>query len=335
MFQRFSLFRTLFAFLIALACMAPSWAVRLSYYPNDGDKVLPPAAVIRIQIPFGSNLPYRDAQMWIDDQEVSDKLQKNTAFVAYQPVKPMAPGVHKVRFVLGGEELKWSFEVESQQRVLGLRFKAPKVLQEFDEVQIEMLGERGHKAWANVDGHADKIEMVEVSTGRYAGRFSVPPNFKMLNAKLSVTMKGSDFEETRVCPDLLKFSAAGFRVVILGPALNQPVREILYLEGRTRPGSTVSLNGNYDFPAGVEVVDSKDEPWEKVVKQTMTADAQGYFRFVIKRPDIRGRLLFNLGLEAKSDDGQQSELARAIYLIEEKSRLFTPRNLPGGRYDTR
>lgn len=311
----------LLAATLGLWLLTPAWALRVTCSPADGEKVRSTGQPISVRLPFGANLPYRDAQMWIDGQEVSDKLQKTASFLSFQPSTGWKPGAHTVKIKLGDEELAWSFEVESPHLITGVRWNGPKVLHEYDEVHFEVQGLRGLTGSIQIVGADKPVALHEENPGVYRGTFSVPIEFKRLQSPVTVTLKHKDFEDTQTCNEQLKFSPAGFRVALLSPDPAQPIMGDLVLEGRTRPDSQVDLSGQFASASGIDVVSGSKENWDKPFKSKLTAGPDGYFKLTIPRPDVRGRLVLKVSLQAKGKDESTSEVASSIFMVEEKPRF--------------
>lgn len=313
-------FSFLLSLLIALIVGSPAFAqphspiaVSFSHAPADGEVVKTGRPTIMVYLPLSLGGNKLTTGLWIDGQDVSSHLQRNSAFVSYEPIEPLGAGNHTVKFAMGPNEFSWTFEII--ERIRALRYKGPSAeLQDFDDLQVELEGTPGCQASFRIEGVSGNITLKETRPGFYSGNYTIPAAVEKISAKLVGELVGPNFYESKVAAPRLRFSSAGIRMEITeAPPEDHSVLGNFTLRGHCHPGFTITARLFFRYADGIEVISKDTDPLPPASQIKAVCDEHGNFHIDIVRPNHHERLILELQLVAEDGLGNHSQKMQARY----------------------
>jgi hypothetical protein len=281
-------------------CLAPGGETLWQHRPGSDAQVRELTPEISVILPLGASLPYRDARVFVDGQDVSADCVKTALLITYRPSRPLVRGHHKVEVQIGEQRQNWAFEVVGQPLITGCIFSAPPVVKPFDRVDVEARGEVRGKAWAELVGFPEKYELKEKLRGHYRGNFKVPAKLHGRETQVEVFLQKDGALDRQICPGKLAVAAPHLTVQWVTPADGAVVEPRFRAIGKTLPGTPVTIKARLFFRDGVEF---GKLPQETV--QQVKADRDGRFAYEFSFPPGLPRL--GVRLRAQVEDSTASK----------------------------
>lgn len=270
--------------LLLLCLNGPARALEWAHQPSSGAQVTSFRPEVALYFPPGTPLAYGQARMFLDQREVTADCVRTGLFISYRPSEPLQRGRHEVRVEVGEIRQHWEFEVVGSKLISGCVFSAPPLPKAFDKVKVEMRGEKGGKAWAQLVGYPEKYPLTE-KRGLYRGEFKIPAKLAGASAPVELFLEYDGQLDRQLCEGQLAIAAQNLTVEWVSPEHGATVEKTLRACGKTLPECQVEVFIKLFFRDGVEFgklpPDSK-----KIVK----ADESGNFAFDFSFPQGLQRL---------------------------------------------
>jgi len=256
------------------------------------DAALPPGEP-SLQVRFSGDLlpTASQAQVWIDDEEITEGLLRDGAVLFVPLPDGLAGGAHTARVTVpvmtgGTRTAAWSFTIGEATGPPG----AVKVtvdpargtLYQGDLLTVTAKGPPGGKAFCVVDRRI-RVDLPEVSAGIYQGTYTVTQADYVMSGSVVVTLTqpdGTATAATAAAP--VKIFGQLFTVRVISPVSGARVPWDFVIRGRTRPGARVSIAPNLGGPAqNAPVLGTRPPPMGQSTSNMGTiecvADATGVF----------------------------------------------------------
>lgn len=291
-------------------------AVEWGQQPVPGSRVTSFKPEITLSWPAGSSVPgYRQARLWLNDQEVSDELVRTAFFVSYRPSQPLQRGLQRVRVEVGEVARQWEFEVEGTRLITGCVVNAPSPLKPFQKVQVEVRGEVRAKGWAEIVGFPEKYTLKE-KRGIYRAEFKAPFKLSGHDRQVEVFLQKGDQLDRQLCEGRLTMPAQDLSVSFTSPANGTSVEPIVKVVGQTLPDHEVELLVKPFFRDGVEFGNLPRE-----IRKTTRSDEEGVFSIVYEFPQGLPRLGVRFLARVRDSADNFSQTAGLVLFLGQRGGL--------------